>query len=78
MKSTIEQLTPKDRVALAHWYGTESFNALKKLLQFEIDGLGKDALASLDHEQTRFLSGQASMAVKIPKIVKQLSEQKVE
>lgn len=78
MRSTIEQLGPKDRKTLAHWYGTESFIALKKLLQLEIDGLAKDALASIDHEQTRFLSGQASMAVKIPKIVKQLSEQKVE
>lgn len=73
MKSTIDQLTPKDRIALAHWYGTESYNALKKLLRLEIEGLGKDALGSPNHEQTKYFAGEAAMAAKIPKIVKQLS-----
>ena len=72
MKSTVEQLTSAERKALVLFYDTPAYNALKHLCQLEIDGLGKDALASQDHNQTRWLGGEANMAAKIPKIVRQL------
>ena len=62
MKSTVDQLTTKERDTLAHFYDTEAYLVLKKLASLEIVSLGKDALTSLDHEQTRFLAGQATMA----------------
>lgn len=75
MKSTVEQLSPAERAALVHFYDTEAYKALKKLCQLEIDGLGKDALGSPDHEQTRYYSGQASMAAKLPKVIRQLYQE---
>ena len=75
MKSTIEQLSAAELKALVLWYNTASFNAYKRLCQLEIDGLGKDALGSPNHDQTRFYSGQASMAAKLPKMIKGLYEE---
>ena len=77
MKSTVEQLSPAERKALALWYDTESYKAHKKLCKLEIEGLGKDALGSQSHDETRFYSGQASMAAKLPKIVKNIYEDSV-
>lgn len=72
MKSTVEQLTSKERTALINWYDSESYQALKHLAQLEIAGLGDDALNSPSHEQTKFYSGQAVMAAKLIRIVQQL------
>lgn len=72
MKSTLDQLSPAEIKALVLWYDTESYHALKRLCQLEIDGLGKDALGSQKHEDTRYYSGQASMAAKLPKSIKKL------
>lgn len=75
MKSTVDQLTSKDRQALVHLYGTAAFDAIKSLCKLEIEGLGKDALISPNHEQTRFYSGQAVMAAKITNIIKDLHKE---
>lgn len=72
MKSTVDLLTDKQREALALFYGTDAFDAIKQLCKLEIEGLGKDALASPDHEQTRFYAGQAAMAAKLPKVIRML------
>lgn len=72
MKSTVEQLSNKEVEALVRFYDTDAFNALSKLCKLEIEGLGKDALASPNHEQTKFYSGQAAMAAKLIKIVRGL------
>lgn len=72
MKSTLEQLSASKKQALALFYDTEAYKALKELCELEIDGLGKDALGSPSHEQTKWFGGQASMAAKIPKIIKEL------
>lgn len=76
MKSSVDRLSVSEREALANFYDTDAYKALKKLCQFEIEGLGKDALGSQTHEQTRYYSGQASMAVKIPKIIKAMGKTK--
>lgn len=72
MKSTVEQLTKVERQALVHFYETVPFEALKHLCQLEIDGLAKDALDSQSQEQTRYYAGQAAMATKLIKIIRQL------
>lgn len=65
-------MTAKEKELLINFYGTPTFDAIKKLYKLEIDGLGKDALASPDHETTRFYAGQATMATKIPKLIRHL------
>jgi hypothetical protein len=74
MKSTVELLSDKHRMALARFYGTEAHEALKALAKLEIVGLGKDALSSPNHEQTKWYSGQATMATKLLKMVKMLHD----
>lgn len=69
MKSTVDLLTKKEKEALALWYETPSFMALKKLCELEIEGLGKDALGSPSHEATKYYAGQADMAAKLIKVV---------
>ncbi|CAB4176478.1 hypothetical protein UFOVP1522_49 [uncultured Caudovirales phage] len=75
MKSTLDRLAPKQKTALVNFYGTDAYEALKQLCKYEVEGLGKDALGSTSHEQTKLYSGQAMMAVKLPKIIKQLYEE---
>lgn len=77
MKSTLDQLTSSERKALVLFYDTEAYKALKRLCELEIAGLGKDALGSTDHNQTRWLGGEANMAAKIPKIVRELFKESV-
>ena len=72
MKSSLDRLTPKQKEDLALFYDSDAYNALQALCRYEIEGLGKDALDSPDHDQTRFYSGQANMAAKIPKIIREL------
>ena len=72
MRSSLDRLTPKQKEDLAHFYSSEAYKALYILCKYEIGGLGKDALASTDHAQTRFYAGQANMAAKIPKIIREL------
>jgi hypothetical protein len=76
MKSTVDQLTNKERELLALFYDTETYKALKQLCKYEIDGLGQDALASPDHNMTRWYSGQATMATKLPKLIRELFKEK--
>lgn len=72
MKSTVEQLSDNEREALAHLYELPGYKAFLKLCRLEIEGLGKDALGSQSHEDTRFYSGQSVMANKLPKIIREL------
>ena len=75
MRSSVEQLTPSERKALILWYDTEAFKAFKQFCKLEIEGLGKDALDSPSHDMTRFYSGQANMAAKMPKMIRALYEE---
>jgi hypothetical protein len=57
--STLDQLSPKERAAIARLHGTEGFAALKKLHSLTVEGLGKDALVAQSMEDVKFLSGRA-------------------
>jgi hypothetical protein len=72
MKSTLEDLSASEKNALALFYDSAAYKALRHLCQAEIEGLGKDALLSQSHEHTRWLGGQADMAAKILKIIREL------
>lgn len=69
MKSTLEQLTPKEREALASIYDHDGFKALKKLCEYEIIALGKDALEAPSMEIKEMLHGKAMMAVHLPQTI---------
>lgn len=73
--STLEQLSPAYRKALATLYETDAYKAIKQLCELEINGLGKDALGSQSHDMTRFYAGQAYMAAKLPRSIKQLHKE---
>ena len=72
MKSTLDRLSDNEKEALAHLYELPGFKALVKVCKLEIEGLALDALTSANHETTKFLNGQAVMAEKLPKIVREL------
>lgn len=59
MKSTVDQLSTKDRALLAAFYGTDTYEALKKLVAAERVLLAQDAIDQTDILQVRYLSGQS-------------------
>lgn len=59
MKSTLEQLSAKEREALAHFYDTDAHKALRKLIDVERLELAKDHVNQTDILHVRFLSGQS-------------------
>lgn len=65
MKSTLEQLSTKEREALAHFYGTEAHKVLEKLVNEERLEIAKDHVDQTDILQVRYLSGQASSLKKL-------------
>lgn len=72
MKSTVEALSGKERDALALFYGTDAFQAFRRLCQIEIEGLGKDALAATTMDAVNFLKGRASFAKELPKLLEEI------
>lgn len=75
MKSTIDQLSVKEKEALAEFYNTEAYKALEKFCKLDIAGLGRDALQSPSQEQTKYLQGKAHYAEYLPKLVHELYKQ---
>mgnify|MGYP001562310984 CR=1 FL=1 len=69
MKSTLDQLSAKEREALARLYEMDGYTALKRLCELEILGLGKDALQAPDIGVVNLLQGKAIMAKNIPTII---------
>lgn len=65
MKSTLEQLSAGERKALALFYDTDAFKALRKLVDVERLELAKDHVDQTDIMQVRYLSGQASSLKKL-------------
>ncbi len=59
MRSTLEQLSEKERKALANFYGTDAEKALRKLIDLERLNLAKDHVDQVDILQVRYLSGAA-------------------
>lgn len=75
MRSTIDQLSPAEKKALALWYDTASYKALLHLAELEVQGLAADALIAPNMEQVRYLHGRSSWAADIFKLVKELYKQ---
>lgn len=65
MKSTVEQLTPKDRKLLALFYETDTYASLKRLCELERVQLAKDAIDLRDIADVRYYSGQAASLKKL-------------
>lgn len=65
MKSTLEQLSAKEREALAHLVDTDGFKAFVKLIEAERMEIAKDHVDEIDILQVRYLSGQASSLKKL-------------
>lgn len=75
MKSTLEQLSSKEREALAHLYGTDAFKALRKLIDVERLELAKDHVGQTDILQVRYLSGQSDGLKKLVLTVRDVHKQ---
>jgi hypothetical protein len=58
MKSTLEKLSKADKQALAHFYDTDSYKALRRLVDLERIELAKDHVDQTDMMLVRYLSGQ--------------------
>lgn len=65
MKSTIEQLSIKEREVLAGFYDTPAYKALRRLIDIERLELAKDHVDEIDIMQVRYLSGQAASLAKL-------------
>lgn len=65
MKSTLEELSAADRKALAHFYETPAYAALRKLIDLERLELAKSHVDQVDILQVRYLSGQTSSLKKL-------------
>lgn len=72
MKSTVEQLTPKDRKALALFYETDAYNALKRFAELEVSALGVDALSQTEITQVHYLRGRATWASELCKLIREI------
>ena len=59
MKSTLEQLSAKEREALAHFYTTDAHKAQEKLINLERLELAKDHVGKRDILDVCYLSGQS-------------------
>lgn len=69
LQSILDQLTTKERQALAAIYDLDGYKALKKLCEIEINALGKDALQAPTMEQKEIFHGKAMMAAHIPRVI---------
>jgi hypothetical protein len=65
MKSTLEQLSKNERDALARFYETDGYKALKRLIEIERLEIAKDHVDVSDIMMIRYLSGQAQSLKKL-------------
>lgn len=75
MKSTVEQLSPKDKKALALFYETDAYSALKHFAELEITALGVDALIQTEITQVHYLRGRASWANELCILIRKISKE---
>lgn len=69
MGLTIDLLSAKERKLLVLFYGTETHEALKRLIDLERLELAKDSLDQQDIMQVRYLSGQAMGLKKLREVI---------
>lgn len=74
MASISSKLAPKDKQALATLYEGETYNSLLKLINLIKANAAEQALNSPNHENTRWLAGQAYACDRLPEEFKQISE----
>ena len=65
MRSPLENLTKKERELLANFYNTETYKALRKLIDEERIHLAQDHVDLVDILQVRYLSGQTQSLKKL-------------
>ena len=65
MKSSLEKLTSAERAALAHWYDSESYKALNKLIEQEKTEYAEQHVGQKDIEQIRYLTGMVGSLNKL-------------
>lgn len=65
MKSTLEELTSAERKALALFYDTPAYQALRRLVDIERLELAKSHVDQVDILQVRYLSGQTAALKKL-------------
>lgn len=76
MKGIVEQLSKGEREALVRLYGTDSYQALKKLLEMERINIATKCLEAQDFEQVRFLYGQEVALKELNLLLKSLYKEK--
>lgn len=74
MASISSKLAPKHKQALATLYEGETYQSLLKLLELVRTNASEQALNSPNHEQTRFLAGQAYACDRLPDEFKKIAE----
>lgn len=72
ISSTLKKLSPAERDALARFYETDGYKALKKFCELDIAGLGKDALVAKDMEELNRFRGQAEILANLPVLIREL------
>lgn len=75
MKSTLDQLSPKDKEDLALLYDSDGYQALKKLNKLEQIGLGADALMATTMEDVKYLKGRSYQWKVIIQIIRDIYKQ---
>lgn len=74
MKTPVDRLTQEEREILAHYYSSEGFKVLVKLIEMERLDLAKDHVEQVDILQVRYLSGQTASLKKLVKTIQQLKK----
>lgn len=73
MKSTVEQLTTQERTALALWYDSQTYKALRKLLELERANTATKLLLLNPNTEHHFISkhqGRAEMCKDLHQLLK--------
>lgn len=58
MGTIVSKLTPKDKKALAHFFETDAYSALKKLMSLAKANAAEKALKAFDFNEVKHLQGQ--------------------
>jgi hypothetical protein len=59
IKTVLDEMSKKDRLALAHLYETDGYNVLVRFMELCRINAGKSALLAQDFNEVKHLQGQA-------------------
>lgn len=74
MTSPLDNLSKKEKELIGNFYKTESYNALRKLIDLERTMLAESHVNQIDILQVRYLSGQAESLKKLVNTIHLLSK----